>query len=359
MEQAAPGRQPAAPANSTLGQARKRKGNGSTPPSTAIVSVAEVPPAAVIRLDPEALIAKGIEHGISVEGLERLLAMRERLKAEQARSAFIRALAEFQGTCPIITKLAVVRDKIGKERYRYASLESIVRQVGPLLRHCELTYRIDTRIEEGEATALVAICIITHQDGHSERSEFRVPIDRDSFMSEPQKFGAASTYAKRYAFCNALGILTGDQDTDARPSPASPAPQGVKPGDTVSPEQLAELRALIGQCTTDSKFCAYLRIKGIAELPASRFDAACAALRQKISRGGGRRDRPLLLRQRGCRSLDRAARPEPRGIPRGEERDHRQGSAHWGATGRPDVSGRRRVGPALLGETPGGSVLAG
>lgn len=131
------------------GQAAARKRRNGNTPGTAIVPVAQV--AAVIPLDPEALIAKGIEHGISVEGLERLLAMRERLKAEQARSAYVHAVAQFQGACPIITKLAVVRDKDGKERYRYASLESIVKQVGPLLRASDLTYRIDTRIEEGQA----------------------------------------------------------------------------------------------------------------------------------------------------------------------------------------------------------------
>jgi hypothetical protein len=34
-------------------------------------------------------------------------------------------------------------------------------------------------------------------------------------MNDTQKVGAARTYAMRYAFCNAFGILTGDEDTDA------------------------------------------------------------------------------------------------------------------------------------------------
>jgi hypothetical protein len=53
----------------------------------------------------------------------------------------------------------------------------------------------------------------------------------------------------------------------------------------LSPDQLAELRGLIRQCTTEDRFCNYLKIKSIAEIPASRFEPACAALRQKISRG--------------------------------------------------------------------------
>ena len=43
-------------------------------------------------------------------------------------------------------------------------------------------------------------------------------------MSDPQKYGGASTYAKRYAFCNGFGILTADEDLDAKSS--TPKPQG-------------------------------------------------------------------------------------------------------------------------------------
>src|SRR3990167_3791525 len=35
-------------------------------------------------------------------------------------------------------------------------------------------------------------------------------------MNAAQKVASALTYAKRYAFCNAFGILTGDADDDAR-----------------------------------------------------------------------------------------------------------------------------------------------
>ncbi len=52
----------------------------------------------------EALIAKAIDANISVEGLERLMALRDRLRAEDAEAAFIQALSGFQGDCPIIPK---------------------------------------------------------------------------------------------------------------------------------------------------------------------------------------------------------------------------------------------------------------
>ena len=45
-------------------------------------------------------------------------------------------------------------------------------------------------------------------------------------MSDSQKYAGALTFAKRYAFCNAFGILTADEDIDghaARPKPAAPS----------------------------------------------------------------------------------------------------------------------------------------
>jgi hypothetical protein len=39
--------------------------------------------------------------------------------------------------------------------------------------------------------------------------------NKTDIMSQSQVAAAATTFAKRYAFCNAFGILTGDEDTDA------------------------------------------------------------------------------------------------------------------------------------------------
>ena len=56
---------------------------------------------------------------------------------------------------------------------------------------------------------------MTHILGHSESSDFEVPIDTEGYMTAPQKYASALTFAKRYSLCNALGISTGDEDTDA------------------------------------------------------------------------------------------------------------------------------------------------
>jgi len=168
----------------------------------------------------EALIVKAIEHNVSVEALERLLTMRERLKAEQAREAFFEALSAFQAECPVIRKRRTAGQ--GNFTYRYAPLEDIVATVVPLLRQHGLSYRFDTRFEDNPPAQAVR-CIVNHRDGHTEESEFRTPVDAGARMNEMQKSASAQTYAKRYAFCNAFGILTGDDDNDGHTGGSSSA----------------------------------------------------------------------------------------------------------------------------------------
>jgi len=75
---------------------------------------------------------------------------------------------------------------------------------------------------------ITAVCKITHNLGHSEESAFRIPIDTEGYMSAPQKYASALTFAKRYAFCNALGILTGEDDFDATDVEKKPEIVSVK-----------------------------------------------------------------------------------------------------------------------------------
>ena len=161
----------------------------------------------------ELLLQNAIDKGTPIETMERLLVMRRELKAEAAKEAFDSAMARFQGLCPVIEKKKKVFDKFGKLRYCYAPLDEIIEQVKDLIASEGLSYDFDT-IQDGEAF-VTAVCRVTHASGHTRNTNFRIPVDKNSFMSGPQKFGAALTFGKRYAFCNAFGIATGDEDTDA------------------------------------------------------------------------------------------------------------------------------------------------
>ena len=157
-------------------------------------------------------IQSAIEKGLPVETMEKLFALHKEVKAEQAKSAFIAALGNFQNEVPIITKTKKVLNNNGSVRYQYAPLETIIEQIKIPLSANGLSYSWTVENKEGfiKATAKA-----THAFGHSEESSFEIPVDKGGFMTAPQQYASALTFAKRYALINVLGISTSEEDTDA------------------------------------------------------------------------------------------------------------------------------------------------
>lgn len=167
----------------------------------------------------ETLISQAVSSNASVESLERLLAMRKELKAEWAKEEYDRAMAAFQAQCPIINKTKSVSTNTGKVAYKYAPIESIVSQVKDLLEEHGFSYKSEMEIIENGTTKIKVTIRVTHKSGHFEDTPFIAPLGtKTQIMSDTQVFAAAQTFAKRYAFCNAFGILTSDDDIDARPT---------------------------------------------------------------------------------------------------------------------------------------------
>jgi hypothetical protein len=165
-----------------------------------------------INVNPHSLIQQAITQKVPIEVLERLLVMREKLQKEAAEIAFREAMSRFQSEIPVVEKKKRVYGKDGKLRYAYAPLEDIVVTVQPFLEKNKLSYDIDTEMKDDMIAVKVTV---SHVMGHTKDTHFKVPIDYDAYMTAPQKFASAQTYAKRYAFCNGFGILTGDDDNDA------------------------------------------------------------------------------------------------------------------------------------------------
>jgi hypothetical protein len=172
------------------------------------------------ELSIESIIQSAITNNVPVETMERLLAMRRELKQEAAKEAYDRAMATFQSECPTIKKTKPVYTKSGQLAYEYAPIESIVQQVAPYLQKHGFSYSTGMELKE---KGVKVTCRITHELGHSEESTMEVPFGTQTqMMSNTQVTAAATTFAKRYAFCNAFGILTGDEDNDAKPVATEP-----------------------------------------------------------------------------------------------------------------------------------------
>ena len=188
-------------------------------------------------LNVQALIGKALEGEVSMEVIERFLAVRDKLKAEAAKEAYFADFSKFQGECPVINKNTSVSFQNrsgGWTKYNYADLGSIMKQVSPLLGKHGFSFTITTK---QTADSVTAYCNSHHISGHTEVTDFTAPIDMSAKMNAAQKVASALTYAKRYAFCDAFGIMTGDDDDDSNVSDLTGPSGPVPPGKKIAPQK--------------------------------------------------------------------------------------------------------------------------
>lgn len=210
----------------------------------------QVSTSTISPLSPENLIAQAIDKALPVETMEKLLLMRKELKAEFAKEAFDAAMSRFQAECPVIEKTK----KGPSNAYKYAPIEEIVRQVKKPLEENGFSYSIQTQMTNDKVKVT---CIAKHKLGHSEPSDVELPLaNKTGLMNAPQQTAATMTYAKRYAFCNAFGIMTGDEDTDAQAEPAvvssarysSPGTPNSAPNSPVQKSSVVEATKVCPDC---------------------------------------------------------------------------------------------------------------
>jgi len=131
-------------------------------------------------MSPEVMISQAIDKGLSMDTIERLVALKERMDAAAAKRAYYEAMAAFQSECPIIKKNNPVKNKdkvTGADtttRYKHETIEDIVQVAGPHMKNNGLSYSLDTTWENGN---IVVSCKASHIQGHSEVGKFGVPID--------------------------------------------------------------------------------------------------------------------------------------------------------------------------------------
>lgn len=212
-----------------------------------------------------------------VDALERLVGLQERVIARQAENALTDALGSFQDSCPMIprTATAKIATKSGAAySFRYSPLDVIAATIRPHLREHGLSYSFDSALDSG---TLTVTCTVRHREGASVSSTFACPIESPSKTSDAQKTGAALTYAKRQSLTAALGLITTEADEDALGGAVTTEPIGE--------EQLATLTEYVEQIGPKlnlAKFCVWLGVGSLAELPASDYEKALNGLKAKL-----------------------------------------------------------------------------
>ncbi len=163
------------------------------------------------------MLQKVIEGGITadnVSALESLVGLYDRMQAKNAEREFNQAFAKLQSELMAVNATRQVPNKDGSVRYRFAPYEDIMKTVKPVLIANGFAISFTTRFQDGGR--IVSICTLRHVGGFSQSNEFAVRIGGGPpGATETQADGAAKTYAKRGALCDALNIVV-EHDDDAR-----------------------------------------------------------------------------------------------------------------------------------------------
>ena len=227
--------------------------------------------------NPNGLIMAAINQNADVAVLERLLALQERWEANEAKKAFVRAMAEFKATAPRIAKdrTADFPTKTGgRMKYLFANLADVAATVGPPLSKCGLNASWRTE-QNGK---IVVTCVLTHEQGHSETCTLSADADTTGSKNPIQAIGSTISYLERYTLLSILGLASEEMDDDGHAAGGEA---------TINEAQADDLKKRLGQVNADtSKFLKYFGIEKIELLPESRLKEAIAKIAAKAKKEG-------------------------------------------------------------------------
>lgn len=242
-------------------------------------------PAPMQPMTPMEMLSKAVETGQGIDVLEKLMSLQERWQATQSRRAFDEAIAAAKAKIPVIAKKRKVKyttKDAGTISYEHEDLGEIADTVNPILAEQGLSYRYRS---VQNANRVSVTCIVTHREGHFEETTLEAENDTSGKKNAIQAIGSTVTYLQRYTLKLALGLAAA-KDDDAQ---ASEGPS------TVSEAQIKELQALleaIDATENDAeKFCEWLGVAKLEEIPATKFKQAHKALDTKRLKLMSRSDR--------------------------------------------------------------------
>lgn len=205
---------------------------------------------------------------IDPDRLEKFLDLQIKMEERQAQKALSSALARFQADCPIIKKT-----KRGHNS-NYAPLDEIVFTIKPVLDSNGLSYSFNTtKINENEKEMAITV---RHVGGGQFQSSYVFPaMDDGGKMNSSQRGKSANSYAKRALIENALGLVTADEDDDAKRAIDTPIKE--QEIDTI-------LELIVSTGSKKEDVLRYAKVKSLKELSHLEAKKLISTLRQKRSR---------------------------------------------------------------------------
>ena len=220
---------------------------------------------ASVELSPATLLRDAIKGGLTKDNAEAIATLAKLYRDMEDRNAereyavafaaLQRELKGFHATKAVPMSAA----KGGGTKFSYLEYNEIMAKVRPLMEQHGFSVSFSTDFLEAR---IVQTCTLQHIGGHHRDYKAAVRAGAGpNGATETQADGAAMTYAKRYALCNALNIVV-EKDTDGVPDNAK------NEGAPISADKVQWLREQITELRANE--AAFLQVAGV-----SKYDDIC------------------------------------------------------------------------------------
>jgi len=164
-----------------------------------------------IAMDPNSDLAK----------LEKMLDMKERHEAAQAKADFDSAFSQASAGFPEIP----LNGRNNHNGQRYAELKDIIGKTRPVLARYGLALSFSTEVDDKH---VIVTAELSHKSGHTKRNSLPLPRDTGSGRNAVQAVGSSQTYGQRYTAQAILGLSLGEDTEDDGRGAGKPEPEQPK-----------------------------------------------------------------------------------------------------------------------------------
>jgi hypothetical protein len=186
---------------------------------------------------PMGILEIAISKGADIDQLTKLLELKERWDAGEARKAFNKAFSAFKSESVRIVKNVSVSDGPLKGK-KYADLFGVVSAVTPVLAKHELSH--SWKLTRDEKDWMEVTCTISHSLGHSESVSMGAAPDTGPGRNAIQARGSAKSYLERYTLLAATGFAAADVDNDGNTITGKPPVKEMDPREFARYSELIE-----------------------------------------------------------------------------------------------------------------------
>lgn len=184
------------------------------PPAVAQAAAPAPQRTALATATPGDLLRIAVENNADLDRLEKLMQLQERWEANEARKAFVTAMAAFKREPVEIYKRKQVGYKTREGDfvgYKHAELSDVTAAIAPAMAKHGLSF--DWDIHQGNGMITVD-CVVTHVMGHSKMVTMSGAPDNSGKKNLIQQAASTITYLQRYTLLAATGMSTKDEDDD-------------------------------------------------------------------------------------------------------------------------------------------------